>query len=117
LAGLIGLALGGGIGYVVAAAIRLWYIVKIGKIDSILLLQGISPVVVTLMLPTALTIAFEQVFTGGGFARLILSGLVFFVSYATLTLFARRGFVRQVKETISAFMRPLPVVGPAVDYR
>jgi O-antigen/teichoic acid export membrane protein len=117
LAGLIGLALGGGIGYLVAAAIRLWYIVKLGKIDSVLLLQAISPVVVTLMLPTVLTIAFEQVLRGGGVARLILSGLVFFVSYAALTLFARRDFVRQVKETISAFRRPLPVVGPVVDYR
>jgi O-antigen/teichoic acid export membrane protein len=117
LAGLIGLALGGGIGYVVAAAIRLWYLVKIGKIDSILLLQAISPVVLTLMLPTALTIAFEQVLTGGGFSRLLMSGLVFFVSYAALTLFARRDFVRQVKETISIFRRPLPVVGPALDYR
>jgi lipopolysaccharide exporter len=117
LAGLVGLALGGGIGYLVAAGIRLWYIVKIAEVDSKLLLRAVSPVVVMLGLPTALTITFEQVLTGQGFVRLTLSALVFFMSYGALTLFARRDFVRRVKETISAFRRPLPVVGAAADYR
>jgi O-antigen/teichoic acid export membrane protein len=110
LAGLVGLALGGGIGYLVAAGMRLWYVVKIAKIEFRLLLQTVAPVVVILVLPTILTLVLDQVLMTRAFLQLTVSAIVFFVSYAAATVFVRRDFVRQVKETISFFRRPLPLV-------
>jgi hypothetical protein len=82
MAGLVGVALGAGFGYLIAAAMRIFYVVRFGGISCRELLTHITPIMYSLLLPTALVIGFEYFFSPRPALRLIISGAVFF--FATL---------------------------------
>jgi lipopolysaccharide exporter len=111
--GLVGVAIGGGIGFAVALAMRLRYIIKIGNIDLNRLLESLTPVVTALLLPALAVIICERFLNMPAVAQLAVSGIVFFGLYLVITYFGRRDFVRRITDTLDVFRRPLPMTAAA----
>lgn len=102
LGGVVGAALGGGIGYAVAAALRVFYVVKIGKIPAAELGQRFGAVLLVVVVPTALAVMANASLNAHAAVRLVVSSLLFATSYGAITFFARPKFIERVRQTISA---------------